>query len=621
MTAAAPDLGVVFAGARYRYAGSQRFALDGVDLVRPPRRGRRRHRRERRRQEHALPGRRRSRAGHDRRVSSRDRSRSMASRPARRSRTSTRSRRGSCSRTPRRSCRARTATSGRRSRSGRETWASRWPTSSRASPRRWPALRIEHLAERDPQRLSGGQAQLVALAAVVALRPALPDPRRADEPARPAGDAPRRRRPGLDRRRGPCRASCSSSTRPTCSTGCARASWSCRAGGRSAMARRPVVLARSRAPRAGRRAAGASAPGRSARGRRSVDRCRRAGRGRGLTAAGRVLPPSASKASASSTPTARGPCAASRSRSPPGERVAIVGQNGSGKSTLVRQLNGLLRPTEGRVTVEGREVGRRHVAELARSVGLAFQNPDRQIFAGRVRREVEFGPKNLGVRGDQLADGRRRGARPRRTHGRRRHQPVRPRLFAPEAARARVDPRDGDADRGPRRADDRPGRRAGSRGSRRSCATWPSAGRTVIAISHDMRFVAETFARVVVMRAGEVALDGPPAEVFAERNWETLASTFLEPAARGTRRGPARPDRRRDGRRTGGGARVARSGDARVATLRSRSAPAQGPRAPAVRSARRRARGSRPTRPARRAGTRRCRTRSLPRWRSSPARR
>ena len=54
-------------------------------------------------------------------------------------------------------------------------------------------------------------------------------------------------------------------------------------------------------------------------------------------------------------------------------------------------------------------------------------------------------------------------------------------------------------------------------------------GRTVIAISHDMRFVAETFERVVVMGDGRILLDGPPAEVFAEAAWPTLASTYLEP--------------------------------------------------------------------------------------------
>jgi energy-coupling factor transport system ATP-binding protein len=54
-------------------------------------------------------------------------------------------------------------------------------------------------------------------------------------------------------------------------------------------------------------------------------------------------------------------------------------------------------------------------------------------------------------------------------------------------------------------------------------------GRTVIAISHDMRFVAETFDRVVVMRGGRVILDGSPAEVFAAHAREALRSTYLEP--------------------------------------------------------------------------------------------
>ena len=81
----------------------------------------------------------------------------------------------------------------------------------------------------------------------------------------------------------------------------------------------------------------------------------------------------------------------------PGERVAIVGQNGSGKSTLVRHFNGLLRATEGRVLVGAAEVGERHVADLARLVGISFQNPDRQIFAARAASEVGFGARNLGL--------------------------------------------------------------------------------------------------------------------------------------------------------------------------------------------------------------------------------
>ena len=80
----------------------------------------------------------------------------------------------------------------------------------------------------------------------------------------------------------------------------------------------------------------------------------------------------------------------------PGEVVAIVGQNGSGKSTLVRHLDGLLRPTEGRVLLDGQDIAGVRVALLAARVGIVFQNPDRQIFAGRVRTEVEFGPRILG---------------------------------------------------------------------------------------------------------------------------------------------------------------------------------------------------------------------------------
>ncbi len=75
----------------------------------------------------------------------------------------------------------------------------------------------------------------------------------------------------------------------------------------------------------------------------------------------------------------------------PGEGLAIQGPTGSGKSTLVRHLNGLLRPTSGRVLFDGEDVGGWHVAELARRVGLAFQEPDRQLFRPTVWEEVTFG--------------------------------------------------------------------------------------------------------------------------------------------------------------------------------------------------------------------------------------
>jgi len=74
-----------------------------------------------------------------------------------------------------------------------------------------------------------------------------------------------------------------------------------------------------------------------------------------------------------------------------GEAVGVMGPTGSGKSTMIRHLNGLLRPTAGRVLLDGEDVRRLRVAELARRVGIAFQEPDRQLFCRSVAAEVAFG--------------------------------------------------------------------------------------------------------------------------------------------------------------------------------------------------------------------------------------
>ncbi|HSN74127.1 MAG TPA: ABC transporter ATP-binding protein [Anaerolineae bacterium] len=88
---------------------------------------------------------------------------------------------------------------------------------------------------------------------------------------------------------------------------------------------------------------------------------------------------------------------------PQGQFVALVGPNGGGKSTLARHLNGLLRPQQGTVAIQGQPTAGRPVGELARLVGYVFQNPDHQIFAPTVREEVAFGPRNLGLRDHALA--------------------------------------------------------------------------------------------------------------------------------------------------------------------------------------------------------------------------
>jgi cobalt/nickel transport system ATP-binding protein len=80
-----------------------------------------------------------------------------------------------------------------------------------------------------------------------------------------------------------------------------------------------------------------------------------------------------------------------------GEKLAIVGPNGAGKSTLLLHLNGLLKPLSGNVRFRGKSIdySRRGLQELRKSVGLVFQEPDRQLFSATVFQEVSFGPMNL----------------------------------------------------------------------------------------------------------------------------------------------------------------------------------------------------------------------------------
>ena len=211
-----------------------------------------------------------------------------------------------------------------------------------------------------------------------------------------------------------------------------------------------------------------------------------------------------------------------------GETVAIVGQNGSGKSTLVRHLNGLLRPTAGSVCVDGRDIANDRVARLARLVGLVFQDPDRQIFAGRVRTEVAFGPRNLGLRGAELDRRVTEALDAVGLAGTDEENPYdlgysRRKLLAIASVLAM---------RTPIVVLDEPTTGQDLRGVARVrsiVAALAAEGRTVITISHDMRFVAETFRRVVVLRAGRIVLDGTPADVFGEPSWAVLASTYLEP--------------------------------------------------------------------------------------------
>jgi energy-coupling factor transport system ATP-binding protein len=85
-----------------------------------------------------------------------------------------------------------------------------------------------------------------------------------------------------------------------------------------------------------------------------------------------------------------------------GEFIAIMGQNGAGKTTLVKHFNGLLKPSQGKVLVNGTDTTKTSVAKLARNVGFVFQNPDHQLFCETVEEEIAFALRNFGFKEDVI---------------------------------------------------------------------------------------------------------------------------------------------------------------------------------------------------------------------------
>lgn len=208
--------------------------------------------------------------------------------------------------------------------------------------------------------------------------------------------------------------------------------------------------------------------------------------------------------------------------------LGLVGANGSGKTTLLRLLNGLLRPTAGRLLVDGEDAAGWPVARLARQVGLCFQQPERQIFGRTVRDEVEFGPRHLGASGEE-AFGRARHALERvGLDGVLGHHPA----DLGEARRKLLTIASVLAMETPVVALDEPTiglDRHGVARVTRILDELAAAGRAAVVVSHDLRFVAETCTRIVVLEAGRIALAGGPIDVFAEAAWPALRRAGLEP--------------------------------------------------------------------------------------------
>ena len=209
-----------------------------------------------------------------------------------------------------------------------------------------------------------------------------------------------------------------------------------------------------------------------------------------------------------------------------GDFVAVIGQNGSGKTTLVKHFNGLLQPASGQVLVGGHDTRKVDVGALARTVGFVFQNPDHQIFCATTREEVAFGPRNLGLEGEEL-DGRVEEALHRfglveladsppavLGFGMRRKISVasvyamRPRVFVLDEPTTGLDWRN-------------------SMSLMDTVRSMHEDGHTIILVTHDMKLVCEFAQRSLVLRDGGILAYDDTREIF--KRSEILKETGIEP--------------------------------------------------------------------------------------------
>ncbi len=204
--------------------------------------------------------------------------------------------------------------------------------------------------------------------------------------------------------------------------------------------------------------------------------------------------------------------------------TAIIGQNGAGKTTLVRILKGLLKPDSGELLFRGERMDQKTVAELASQVGYVFQNPDDQIFKYKVLEEVMFGPLNIGMSPQEAEKSARQALQMVGLEDAASENPYDLELSDRKLiAIASVLAMNTDViilDE-PTIAQSWNGRER----IRKIIRQAAENGKLVIAILHDMEFVANAFERVIVMAHGEILADGTPDEVF--RNKPVLEKAAL----------------------------------------------------------------------------------------------
>ena len=203
---------------------------------------------------------------------------------------------------------------------------------------------------------------------------------------------------------------------------------------------------------------------------------------------------------------------------PQGQFVGLLGHTGSGKSTLVQHFNALYQPTEGRVLFGGEDINatKESRCDIKRKVGLVFQYPEYQLFEETVFKDIAFGPKNMGLTGDELSkcvleaaeftgvDSSLFEKSPLELSGGQKRRiaiagviAMRPEILVLDEPTAGLDPE-------------------GCREILGNICTYrEKTGATIIIISHNMDDIARLAERIIVLNGGTLAMDGTTAEVFS----------------------------------------------------------------------------------------------------------
>ena len=202
-----------------------------------------------------------------------------------------------------------------------------------------------------------------------------------------------------------------------------------------------------------------------------------------------------------------------------GEFLGIIGHTGSGKSTLIQHLNGLLKPTEGDVLLDGESIWKDKLTTRAARfrVGLVFQYPEYQLFEDTVFQDIAFGPKNMGLKEDEIRQRVLRaadfaGVNPDvldkspfdLSGGQKRRVAIagviamEPEVIIFDEPTAGLDP-------------------AGCASLLENIRAYRQAtGATILMVSHSMDDVARLADRLLVLNEGQVEMLGKPAEIFAQ---------------------------------------------------------------------------------------------------------